>query len=64
MTKLYEVGHMITFNNGLGPLETKSGGGSREGVGWGDVMGGNFCFEGTNPFLKNDQIVTGLISHG
>ncbi len=33
---------LTTFNNGLGLLKTKSGGGSREGVGWEDVLGRDF----------------------
>ncbi len=44
---------LITFNNGLGPLKTKSGGGcSREGVRWGDVLGGDFVLRGPNTFIK------------
>ncbi len=40
------------------------GGGSVGGVGWGDVLGGDFVLRGLNPFLKSNQIVMWLISHG
>ncbi len=44
---------LITFNNGLGTLKTKSGRGvSRDWVGWGDVLGGDFVLRGPNPFFK------------
>ncbi len=57
--------NLITFNNGLGTLKTKSGGGIYgEGKGWGDVLGGDFVLSVPNPFLKSDQIVVCLISHG
>ncbi len=45
----------MLFNNGLGPLKTKSGGGIQGGGRVGDVMGGDFVFRGPNPFLKSDQ---------
>ncbi len=34
------------------------------GVRWGDMGGGNFVLRGPKPFLKSDQIVMWLISHG
>ncbi len=45
---------LITFNNGLGPLKTKSGG-EFQGVSWVRIF---------DPFLKSDHIVMHLISHG
>ncbi len=28
-----------------------------EGVGWGDVLGGDFVLRGPDPFLKIDEVV-------
>ncbi len=52
---------MITFNNGLGTLKTKSGG---RGVGLGDVLSEDFVLRGPNASLKGDQIAMRPISHG
>ncbi len=58
-------GSLITFNNGLGTLKTKSGGGDlKGGERRGDGLGGNFVLRGPNPFLKSDQFVMCLIAHG
>ncbi len=48
---------LITFNNGLGPLKTKSGGGVPGRGREGDVLSGDFVLRGPNPFLKSDQSV-------
>ncbi len=50
---------LITFNNGLATLKTKSGGGIP-----GRVLGKDFVLRGPNPFLKSDQKVMWMISHG
>ncbi len=42
---------------GQDPLRQNQEGGSMEGVGWEDVLGGDFVLRGPNPFLKSDQIV-------
>ncbi len=58
---------VITFNNGLDCRTTQDKirqGGSREGVGLGDVLGRKFFLRRPDPFLKSDQIVMCLISHG
>ncbi len=49
--------NFITFNNGLGPLKTKSGGGFQGGE---RVM--DFVLRGPKPILKSIQIVMSLIS--
>ncbi len=55
-----------TFNNGLGLLKTKSGGGFRGGVRWVIVFGGDFVLRGPKPFFlkKSAQIVMLPVSHG
>ncbi len=60
VTKPCDVGHMtgffFHFNNWLGTLKTKSGGGM--------CWVGDFVLSGPNPFLKSDQIVMCPTSHG
>ncbi len=55
---------LITFNNGLGTLKTKLGGGFQGGGRVGGCVGRDFVLRGPNPFLKNDQIVMCPTSHG
>ncbi len=45
----------------LGPLNTKPGGGSREGILWGYELGGDLVLRGPDTFCK---VIMCLICHG